>query len=60
MKTRADESVFSDVEVEMHTDASLDSLRGLIRQVTDGHVMLQTLRQVPLQDNSLERDYDMT
>ena len=50
---------FPDVEVELQADASLDTLRNVIRQVVDGHVMLQTLRECSLAENSLERDYDL-
>lgn len=46
-----------DVEVELRAASSLDGLRALVRQINDGQVMLQTLRQVPLIGNSLERDY---
>lgn len=45
-----------DVDVEFHADASIEQLRDIIRRITDGHVMLQTLRPVPLAGNSLERD----
>lgn len=48
-----------EVEVELQTDAPLDTLRNVIRQVVDGHIMLQTLRECPLAENSLERDYDL-
>ena len=49
---------FPDVEVEFTSAARLDQLDAVIRGIADGHVMLQTLRQCPLADNSLERDYD--
>ncbi|MGF6281799.1 hypothetical protein ABH908_000167 [Pseudomonas frederiksbergensis] len=45
-----------DVDVEFHADASIEQLRDIIRRITDGHVMLQTLRPVPLAGNSLDRD----
>jgi hypothetical protein len=48
----------SDVAVEVHTSATFLQMQGLLRQVVDGHVMVQTLRPVALADNSLERDYD--
>ncbi|AXK38526.1 hypothetical protein [Crenobacter cavernae] len=51
---------FPDVEVELQTDASLEALRNVMRRVVDGHVMLQTLRECPLAENSLERDYDLS
>ena len=43
----------SDPAVEMDSEASLDQLRGALRQVSDGLVMLQTLRHVQLADNTL-------
>lgn len=46
-------------EVQMETDVPLEQLRVVMRQVVDGHVMLQTLRACPLSENSLERDYDL-
>ena len=45
--------------VEFRTDVSLKLLRNLLRTITDSHVMLQTLREEPLSENSLERDYDL-
>ncbi|OJW46185.1 MAG: hypothetical protein BGO63_03705 [Candidatus Accumulibacter sp. 66-26] len=50
------DKLFPDVEVEMETEASMDALQTLLREVVDGHVMLQTLRACPLSENSLERD----
>ncbi len=50
---------YPDTAVEVHTDASLQTLQGLMRRVEDGHVMLQTLRQCPLSENSFERDVDL-
>lgn len=50
---------FPDVDVELYTGASLENLRNVMRQVIDGHVMLQTLRECPLAENPLERDYDL-
>ncbi|MCC7684830.1 hypothetical protein [Janthinobacterium sp. FW305-128] len=50
---------FPDVEIEMESAASLETLRNAMREVVDGHVMLQTLRDCRLTENSLERDYDL-
>ncbi|HBO5514620.1 TPA: hypothetical protein L4559_003515 [Pseudomonas aeruginosa] len=47
-----------DVDVEIQTSATLEQLRDVLRKQEDSHVMLQTLRQLPLELNSLERDYD--
>lgn len=50
---------FSDVIVEFEVSANLETIRGLMRNVIDGHVMLQTLRECLLSKNSLERDFDL-
>lgn len=49
MKTTS-EYGFPDVEIEFQTEASLDRVRGVMRQVVDGHVMLQTLQACPRGD----------
>lgn len=54
-----DESGLPDFEVEMHTNATLEQLRDVMRSIEDSQVMIQTLRQVPLAVNSLERDYEI-
>lgn len=46
-----------DVDVEIQTDATLAQLEGLLRSISDSHVILQTLRQIPLEVNPLTRDY---
>lgn len=48
-----------DVDVEIQTSATLEQLQDVLRKLEDSHVMLQTLRQLPLELNSLERDYDL-
>lgn len=55
---KPDHEGFPDVVVEMAAGASLESLQDLLRKVPDGHVMLQTFRACPLDQNSLKRDYD--
>lgn len=59
LRTEGVSDGFPDVAVEMRAESTLGALQGLVRQVEDGHVMLQTLRLVPLVENSLERDYDL-
>lgn len=59
MRSTSNTDGLRDVEVEMETEASLETIRGLMRKVIDGHVMLQTLKDCPLADNMLERDYDL-
>jgi len=46
---------FPDVDVELLTDASLETLRQLLRGIVDSHVMTETLRPCPLPENSLRR-----
>lgn len=48
-----------DLDVELQCSANLDQLQGILRTIKDAHVMLQTLRPVPLADNSLVRDYEL-
>lgn len=55
----SDTDGFPDVDVEIQTSASLEQLQEVLRGMEDAHVMLQTLRQLPLETNSLERDYDL-
>lgn len=47
---------FPDVEIEMQTSGDIETIRSLMRNVDDGHVMVSTLRQCPLKDNPLTRD----
>jgi hypothetical protein len=48
---------FPDVEVELEANATLETIRNVMRDVEDGHVMVQTLRACPLAKNTLERNY---
>lgn len=56
---RPDPDGFPDVEIEFASDCSLAQIAEVIRQIPNGRTMLQTLRPVPLADNSLKRDYDI-
>ncbi|MGO4801149.1 hypothetical protein ACEN2T_17865 [Pseudomonas sp. W22_MBD1_FP4] len=47
---------FPDVKVEAEFDTTLEQLRAILRNQSDSHVMIQTLRALPLVSNSLERD----
>lgn len=51
------DKVFPDVDVEITTEATKEILMKLIRLTDDAHVMRQTLRAVPLKENSLTRDF---
>jgi hypothetical protein len=44
---------------EFLTACTLDELRVVIRTLEDSHVMLQTLRALPLSSNKFERDYTL-
>jgi len=55
--TMHSDKVGPDVEVDLQSTASVEDLRNAMREVEDGHVMLQTLRECPLAENTLERDY---
>lgn len=45
-----------DVAVELQASATLEQLRLVARRVEDCHVIVQTLRALPVAENSLERD----
>jgi len=51
--------VLPDVHVEFRAEAELEALRNVMRAGSDLHVGLQTLRPVVLDENSLERDWDI-
>jgi hypothetical protein len=44
---------------EIQCTQSFEAVQEAMRRVIDGHVMLQTLRPVPLSQNSLNRNYDL-
>lgn len=48
-----------DVYVELRTNATIEALRDTLRTIEDSHVMLQTLRALPLKENDLERDFSI-
>jgi len=43
--------------MEITTKLDLEQMRNVIRGIPDGHVMLQTLLEVPLEQNPLKRDF---
>lgn len=45
-----------DLEVEFISDVPVTKLRDIAAGIEDCHVIVQTLRPVPLAENSLERD----
>lgn len=51
------DDAFPDVEVQLECEADLETLRNVIREVVDGHVMLETLKAVPIEQNNMKRDY---
>ncbi|WP_146041534.1 hypothetical protein [Pseudomonas sp. DP16D-R1] len=50
------DKVFPDVEIEITCNTSKDELRNIMRGVEDGHMMRQTLRPLPISENSMEPD----
>lgn len=57
IKTMKSPYLFMDTEVEIHIDLSLEELRDAMREVEDGHVMVQT---VTLRDQYTgKRDYSL-
>lgn len=48
-----------DVTGECQVDTSLHVLQNVLRGIEDSHVLVQSLRQVPLAQNSLERDHSI-
>lgn len=42
--------------VQLRADCDWTEMQQIVRLIPDGHVVLQTLRQCELKDNSLERD----
>lgn len=57
VRIHPDTDGFPDVDVEAEFDATLEQLRAILRAQADSHVIIQTLRELPLVSNSLERDY---
>lgn len=47
---------FPDCMFELVTDVDLETVRDIMRLVQDGHVMVQSLRQLPMSENSMKRD----
>jgi nitrogen regulatory protein PII-like uncharacterized protein len=53
------DAIVPDRYMQMESDADIEQIRDAMREVVDGHVMLQTLRPCALAQNSLSRDYDL-
>jgi hypothetical protein len=53
------DKAFSDVDMEITTEATKEVLMKLIRVSDEAHITRQTLQAVPLKDNSLTRDFRM-
>jgi hypothetical protein len=45
-----------DVTVQLECELELEPLRDTMYELIDSHVMCQTLRQVPMTENSFDRD----
>jgi hypothetical protein len=48
---------FPDIEVEFDLNITIDKLRDLMREVEDGHVMVQTV--MPIDEYTGDRNYDL-
>ena len=48
---------FTDTEIEFQSSSTLEQIQTVLNDCVDCHVMLETLREVPLSNNSLERDW---
>jgi hypothetical protein len=46
-----------DCAAEVTVDLTLEEMRTLMREQIDTHVMIQSLRELPLDQNSLDRDH---
>lgn len=57
--TRRDQRI-PDVDIEFEAGTPIEALRDVMREIPDGHVMLETLRECPLAENSLERDTNIS
>lgn len=44
---------------QFQSKISLEELRNILRQIPNSHVMLQTLRQIPLSQNRGDRDWSV-
>lgn len=53
---KTDEGGFPDTVAEFRSTIDLETLQGLVKREQDTHVLLETLRPVPLKENSLVRD----
>lgn len=54
-----DDGISNGVGQQFRSSMSLETLRGILRLQQDSHVILQTLRPLPLNLNDLNRDYDL-
>jgi hypothetical protein len=60
MNFRCNTADFGEVLGEFDSTMSLEDLRGVLREIEDSHVLMQTLRQLPLAQNSGERDFNVS
>jgi hypothetical protein len=44
-------------QVEIHVDMTLEQMRAYMYELDDSHIMVQTLRELPLSENPLSRDH---
>lgn len=56
LQIKTDTEGFHECRVEFRSTLGMETLRDVLRKQIDSHVMLETLRPVPLAENSLDRD----
>lgn len=54
-----DDQITNGIGFQFRSSMSLETLRDVLRQQIDSHVILQTLQPLPLAGRSLNRDYDI-
>lgn len=59
LKVEEQEHPLPDTYVEFYAKSDVETLLDIMRGETDLHVAIQTLRPVPIGDNSMERDYNV-
>ncbi len=51
------DDVIPDVVVELTTDAELEQLLFLLQKIPDSHVIIDTLRPLPIKENHMDRNH---
>lgn len=51
---------FPDVVIQFDTPLTLDEVKIMIMDIEDGHVMFDTVAQATIQDNPMERNWEIS